>query len=172
MARPRANRVADQADGACVSLPIDDMPGYLIRRAKQKTAGCFESVSAQHKLTPQQYAILVAAQLYRDMDQQELGGRVGLDGSTLGDVVTRLEQRGLILRRIDGRHRRLIVSNEGQELLARVQPDVQRAQQAILDPLTTREGAQLLRLLSKLVGITNRYHRARVRRTLGMPLMK
>ncbi|MBL0422983.1 winged helix-turn-helix transcriptional regulator [Ramlibacter sp. AW1] len=147
-------------------LPPDlqDMPGYLIRRAKQKTTNCFEPITAGHKLTPQQYAILEATLLHPDIDQNELGERVALDGSTLGDVVVRLEQRGLLQRRVDGRHRRLTLSAQGQALLEQVQPAVERAQQQILHPLTAREREQLLRLLSKLVGVNNRWYSRGTRR--------
>lgn len=144
-----------------------DMPGHLIRRAKQKATLAFEPITGQHKLTPLQYAILQATLLHPEIDQNELGERVGLDASTLGDVVARLEQRGLLGRRTDGRHRRLRVSSAGQDLLERVRPAVEQAQAQILQPLTAREREQLLRLLSKMVGVNNRYHRTRTARRAG-----
>ena len=49
-------------------------------------------------LTPLQFAVLVA--LYRDgpEDQMRLGGALALDRTTIGVVVKKLEERGLVAR--------------------------------------------------------------------------
>lgn len=143
---------------------LHDMPGYLIRVARQRSMACFEAVSTRHKITPQQYAILKITHLYPDIDQNELGERVSLDGSTLSEMVGRMEQRGLLERRVDGRSRRLRLTDMARQLLLQVQPEVDAAQRLLLQPLTERERLRLLQLLSKLVGASNSHHQPRRRR--------
>lgn len=151
--------------GAPPLASLHDMPGYLIRVARQRSMACFEDISGRHKITPQQYAILKVTHLFPGIDQNELGERVSLDGSTLSEMVVRMEQRGLLERRADGRSRRLHLTEPARALLLQVQPEVEQAQQRMLQPLTERERQRLLQLLSKLVGASNSHHQPRRRRS-------
>ncbi len=145
-------------------LSMYSMPGHLIRRAKQKTTQTFAPIVRRFNLTPIQYVVLKAVAICPGVDQAELGEIVGLDMSTTGQVVARLEQRGLLMRRPDGRSQRVEVLPEGTALLEELRPMLSASQEEIMQPLTSKERQQLLRLLSKMLGMTNLYHQPRARK--------
>lgn len=144
-------------------LVMYSMPGHLIRRAKQKTTLTFAPITRRFNLTPIQYIVLKAASIRPGVDQAELGDIVGLDTSTTGQVAARLEQRALIVRRPDGRRQRVEASAEGLALLAQLGPMLDAIQDEIVRPLTAKEKQQLLRLLSKMLGMANLYHQPKPR---------
>jgi DNA-binding MarR family transcriptional regulator len=135
------------------------MPGYLIRRSKQLTTFAFSSISKSHGITPVQYAALSILNARPALDQTELAEIAGLDATTTGGVLQRLEARGLISRSDVGNRRVSSLTCDGLELLAQLHPAVAKAQIKVLSPLTKREQMQLLRLMSKLNGVSNRYYK-------------
>ncbi len=153
-------------------LTMYSMPGHLIRRAKQKTTLTFAPIARRFNLTPIQYAVLKAIAICPAVDQAELGEIVGLDTSTTGQVVARLEQRNLVTRQADGRRQRVEATDEAHAMLKELQPILADIQEEITHPLTAKERQQFLRLLSKMLGIANLYHQPRARgrrRTLPGP---
>ncbi|MDX3906261.1 MAG: MarR family winged helix-turn-helix transcriptional regulator [Pigmentiphaga sp.] len=164
--KPRTDDVPAEPDPLLV---LYSMPGHLIRRAKQKTTLAFAPIARRFNLTPIQYVVLKAVAIRPGVDQAELGDIVGLDTSTTGQVVARLEQRGLIGRRADGRRQRVEIQPEGLSMLEALQPALSDIQEEITHPLTAKEKQQFLRLLSKMLGIANLYHQPRARRRPRTP---
>jgi DNA-binding MarR family transcriptional regulator len=147
--------------------PLPDfrsMPGYLIRRSKQHSTGIFMEACKGAGITPIQFAALSVLHFRPGVDQTELGELAGLDPSTAGGVIQRLQSRGLLRRSEHGQRRICHLSSEGVAILNRIAPLVKAAQERILAPLTARERAQLLRLMSKLNGVSNRYYTASAER--------
>jgi len=144
-------------------LAMYSMPGHLIRRAKQKTTLAFMPITRRFNLTPIQYVVLKAVSIRPGVDQAELGDIVGLDTSTTGQVAARLEQRSLIVRRPDCRRQRVEASAAGLALLEQLGPMLEDIQDEVVRPLTAKERQQLLRLLSKMVGVANLHHQPRPR---------
>ncbi len=155
-----AGRTADPADPL---LAMYSMPGHLIRRAKQKTTLTFAPITRRFNLTPIQYVVLKAVALRPAVDQAELGDIVALDTSTTGQVVARLEQRSLIARWPDGRRQRVEATADGLAMLDQLRPMLDDIQQEITHPLTAKERRQLLRLLSKMLGVATLYYQPRPR---------
>jgi DNA-binding MarR family transcriptional regulator len=139
-------------------LTMYSMPGHLIRRAKQKTTLTFAPIVKRFNLTPIQYAVLKTTSICPAVDQAELGEIVGLDTSTTGQVVARLEQRGLVTRKAEGRRQRVEATPAAMDLLKELGPLLAEIQEEITSPLTLKERQQLLRLLSKMLGIANHHH--------------
>jgi DNA-binding MarR family transcriptional regulator len=153
--------VADAAAMAGEPLPdFVSMPGYLIRRSKQTSTGIFMEACKGTGITPIQFAALSILRFRPGIDQTEVGELAGLDASTTGGVIHRLQQRGLVRRSEQGHRRICHLTAEGETILSRITPLVRAAQQRTLAPLTARERLQLLRLMSKLNGVTNRYYTA------------
>lgn len=140
------------------------MPGYLIRRSKQVSTGVFAETCKDFGITPIQFAALTILRFQPDSDQTEIGEIAALDPSTAGDVIQRLERRGLIRRHEDGQRRVCNLTRDGAALLDQVTPLVAQAQRIVLGELTAREQAQLLRLLSKLNGVSNLHYTRTARR--------
>ncbi len=153
------NDLDERGDGDAAIQRLSALPGYLLRRARQKSTEIFIEV-CNGALTSVQYAVMAVIAARPGLDQSEIGELAGLDTSTAADVLQRLEARGLILRRADGRRRASEVSPKGHELIATLRPKIEQAQTRILAALTSREREQLLRLLSKMVGVSNRYYSA------------
>ena len=140
------------------------MPGYLIRRSKQLSTGIFSETCKDFGMTPIQFAALTILYLRPGIDQAELGDVAALDPSTAGDVLQRLERRGLVQRHEQGQRRICDLTTGGMALLRQVTPQVAAAQRRLLAALTAREQAQLLRLLSKMNGVSNLHFKGSARR--------
>lgn len=139
------------------------LPGHHIRRLHQIAVAIFLQETEAHGITPVQYAALQTVGNAPGIDQRTLAGTIGLDTSTVAGVIDRLEARGLLARGTspnDRRVRLLTLTAEGQALLVKVVPDMQKAQQRILAPLPKAERAEFMRMLRTLVDANNELSRA------------
>lgn len=131
---------------------------HLIRRLHQQSTAVFQTRTqdAGFDLTSVQFAALDAVQQQPGIDQASLAATIGFDRATIGGVVDRLEQKGLIQRTVspaDRRARVLELTDDGQELLASCSPVVEALQDEILGPLTNEERAIFLKLAQKALGL-------------------
>lgn len=146
--------------------PMDDfhvMPGHLIRRAHQISVAIFMDECAEHHLTPVQYACLSGLRAQPGIDATRLAALVAFDRSTLGNVLERLEAKGLVARTASPEDRRvkiLHITPEGETMLKAVTASVDNTQARILAPLDADERKTFLALLSKLVDVNNDASRA------------
>lgn len=141
------------------------MPGHLARRFQQIAVAIFhaETEADGFDLTPVQFAALAALAQHPDIDQATLAGLIAYDRTTIGGVVDRLLQKGLLARSVSPRDRRahvLRMTEEGQAVLAGCIPAVERAQQVMLRGLTEAEGAEFVRLFQKAIAAANDLSRA------------
>ncbi|MFM7532537.1 MAG: MarR family winged helix-turn-helix transcriptional regulator [Rubrivivax sp.] len=144
-------------------VELDDLPGYHIRRLQQIAVALFLQEAEPFGLTPVQYAALKGVASAPGVDQRTLARSIGLDTSTTGGVIDRLEARGLLQRNAnpdDRRVRLLTLSREGLALLEQVTPAMLRAQQRILEPLPAVQRKQFMRMLRTLVETNNALSRA------------
>jgi len=133
-------------------------PGHLIRRAHQISWALFLDECAEYNITPVQYSALVAIKERPGVDATRLSALIAFDRSTIGNVIERLENRGLVTRKAsaeDKRQKLLFLSEEGQQLLRDVTPLVERVQERILAPLTEEERETFVRLLDRLGQVNN-----------------
>jgi DNA-binding MarR family transcriptional regulator len=145
------------------TVDLDALPGHHIRRLHQIAVAIFLQELEATGLTPVQYAALQAVANTPGIDQRTLARGIGLDTSTLGGVIDRLEARGLVQRNAspeDRRVRLLTPSREGAALLAHAVPAMLRAQERMLEPLPPRERATFMRMLRTLVTANNELSRA------------
>ncbi|WP_424135517.1 MarR family winged helix-turn-helix transcriptional regulator [Roseomonas chloroacetimidivorans] len=134
-------------------LLLRDKPGHLMRRVQQRSTSIFAEESREFGVTGPQHVIMVALAHHPGVDQNTVAELVDLDRSTTGDVLARLERRGLILRKVneeDRRGRVLFLSASGQKMLQDMGPAVARTQERFLAPLSAAERKQFLNLLRKL----------------------
>jgi DNA-binding MarR family transcriptional regulator len=142
------------------------MPGHLIRRLQQIALALFLDEAKAFDFTPVQYAALAAIGNQPGLDQTALCNAIALDRSTIGDVVGRLEKKGLIRRTsgaADRRTKSLHITAAGVRLLKDIAPAVESAQRLILDPLKPGERAAFMRMLKHLVHLNNAHSRAPLR---------
>lgn len=138
-------------------------PGHLIRRCQQIAVGIFLEEAAEWDLTPVQYAALVAIRENPGLDQRTLVRLIAIDRSTVGNLLQRMEAKGLITRTVpktNQRVKQLYVTEAGQKLLRSAAGAVRRAQARILAPLPPGDRALFMRCLARMVDINNAYSRA------------
>lgn len=142
-------------------LHLYSTPGHVLRRAWQYAQACFEREVAPMGVTSPQFSILYAISIIPGMEQQEVAQAVHYDPATTGGVLLRLEKAGLIQRkpsRRSPRGRAIYLTAEGEAQLERVLPSIWRNQNVLMQRLSEDEQAELLRLLSKMAGITNSFN--------------
>ncbi|WP_268903355.1 MarR family transcriptional regulator [Bordetella petrii] len=137
-------------------------PGYLVRRLNQIHYALFYEECKTQNVTPVQYGVLTALSLSPWLDQTAIGMELGLDRTTTADVIKRLQERGLVERRVnpnDKRSRQAVITQEGLRIMGLLQGGMARAQQRLLEPLTPRNREVFMKLLSTLVEANNQYSR-------------
>ncbi len=142
---------------------LDELPGHAIRRLQQIAVAVFLQEAEPFGLTPVHFGALQAVRRSPGVDQRTLAGTIGLDTSTTGGVIDRLEARGLLRRNpspTDRRVRLLTPTDEGLALLDQVYPAMLRAQDRILEPLPAQERQEFMRMLRVLVSANNELSRA------------
>ncbi len=135
---------------------LREKAGYLLRRAFQRSQALFAEESRAFDITAPQYIILVALALRPGVDQNSLAETVDLDRWTTGDVLARLERRGLLARevdRADRRCRKLFLTEAGEELVRDMEASGVRVNHRLLAPLSPDEQHEFLRLLRKLMDV-------------------
>ena len=127
-------------------------PGFLIRRAHQIAVSIFMEETGELGITNRQYGILLLLKQQSGLDQISVAKLLGLDRSTTGMVLTKLEQDGLVARYVGDRDRRrlrLKLTRAGERMLARLAEPARRAQAHVLSAFTAKERDEFLRLLDK-----------------------
>jgi MarR family transcriptional regulator, lower aerobic nicotinate degradation pathway regulator len=141
-------------------------PGHLIRRLQQIAVAIFMSEAKAFDITPVQYAALLAIDLHPGIDQTALASIVAFDKSTISAVLERLIAKDLVHRiqsENDRRTKVLKITPAGRQLLRRIEPAVQSAQDLILSPLQPGERKQFMKLMQRLVHINNQRSRVPLR---------
>lgn len=139
------------------------LPGHLLRRCQQIAVSIFLQECRSFDLTPLQFAVLSALEQNGPIDQVRLGGLTALDRTTIGVVVSKLEDRGLAARRRSDKDRRsnvITISDAGRALLEAATPAALAAQARVVAPLDADEQAQLVDLLGRIAAGNNDESRA------------
>ena len=142
---------------------LNDLPGHLMRRLQQIAVGIFLDETADSAITPVQFALLFAASREPGMDQRTLAARIGFDTSTIGAVLDRLEERGIVrcsASPTDRRVRLLTVTREGEALLDGAMPAMRRAQKRMLAPLPPADRERFVEMMRILVESNHAWSRA------------
>lgn len=128
--------------------------GHLIRRAQQRHAALWqEQVSTE--VSSVQYAALAVLERMPGASQSELGAELDLDRSTIADIVSRLERRGLIERSAhesDRRRYSLQLTAAGLAEVDQLRPLVAEANVELTEELGADELATLRMLLKRILG--------------------
>lgn len=133
-------------------------PGFLLRRAHQIGVSLFMEEAANEGVTTTQYGLMYILRARPGLDQASLARLIGLDRSTTGLVLGKLEEAGLVARdaAIDDRRRKVLnLTTKGQTMMRRLAEPARRAQEKVLKPFTASERTQFLALLTKFVDAYN-----------------
>ena len=145
---------------------LSGRPGFLIRRLHQIHLALFAEECAPFGVTPVQFSIMTVAGAQPGLEQVALAQEIGVDRTTLTNVLTRLERRGLIARAAvasDRRVKRVTLTEDGRAVLDRMQGAAERAHARTIEALAPAERAAFLDALRDLVNAGNGYGRAPMR---------
>jgi DNA-binding MarR family transcriptional regulator len=138
--------------------PLFGRPGFLIRRLHQLHCSLFIEETRGYDITPVQYSLMTALAARGELEQNGLALEIGLERSSVAEVVPRLQRRGLLKRRRspdDGRVRLIRLTRKGGVLLRRMAVAVQRAHDRTIDQLGKRDRDWFLLQLIRLVEANN-----------------
>lgn len=123
------------------AVDLSTHPGHLARRLQQAHYLLW-NVMVSEEITSPQFAVLNALVDEPGLDQRTVGERVGLDRSTMSEVVSRLGRRGLLDKMRDpqdGRRFLLRLTDDGARTHRRLMVRTARMNQMFLAPLSARE---------------------------------
>lgn len=143
--RAKAKRLAEE-------FSLDDAPGYLLRRLDAAAAILYEQTTGQTDLTPRQFGVLLRLYQLGPMKQSELGTRLNIDRSTLGEMISRMAERGLLNRGSAGSRRsaELSLTSLGEETLLLLIEPVVTSQKKLLEHLPQEYRALFIKCLRLL----------------------
>lgn len=142
--------------------PIYGRAGYLIRRCHQIGVSIFLEEAGDDDITPVQYAALRHLLDHPGIDQITLAGHIAIDRSTVGNVVQRMEAKGLLRRKpgvTDRRTKLLYISSKGESIVLRMEAGVTRTQERLLEPLDDDQRVLFLEMLRTISNANNQYSR-------------
>jgi len=140
--------------------PLDKLyrrPGFMIRRAHQISVSLFLEETGALGITNRQYGIMLVLKAEPGIDQITVAKLLGLDRSTTGMVLTKLEDAGLVGRVVgdDRRKRSLKLTPAGERMLKQLAEPARRAQERVLSAFSPRERETFLDLLDKFARAFN-----------------
>ncbi|MEM7317706.1 MAG: MarR family transcriptional regulator [Pseudomonadota bacterium] len=131
---------------------LDDQVGFVLRLVRQRHVAIFQKL-APFDLTPTQFSALVRLAEMGECSQNELGRRTAMDVATIKGVVDRLRKKGLVQIQADPQDKRrtmLSVHSNYRAIADKLHDAGHRITAQTMEPLTSREQAEFLRLLKKL----------------------
>jgi DNA-binding MarR family transcriptional regulator len=129
-------------------------PGFMIRRVHQIAVSLFLEETGMLGITNRQWGILFVLKHRPGIDQISVAKLLGLDRSTTGMVLGKLEANGLVKRAVGARDKRrhhLQLTPAGEIMLAKLAGPARRARTRALSAFTTREQTLFLDLLGKFI---------------------
>jgi DNA-binding MarR family transcriptional regulator len=145
---------------------LSDRPGHLIRRLHQIHVAMFLEECAEYSLTPVQYAVMTVLFQQPDLDQISIANEAAIDRTNVADVLARLEERGIVTRRVSPADRRMklaALTDEGARITRDMETAMQRAQERFMAPLPPARRAEFMNFLTELVEANNAFSRAPAR---------
>ena len=156
--KSRNDSVRAALDAAQLKSLLFQRPGFLIRRLHQIHTSLFLEETAGFDITAVQYSLLTALSEHGEMDQNTLALEIGLERSSVAEVLPRLEVRGLIARRqsLDDRRVKLVkLERTGKSTVRRMQSAVQRAHDRTIEAVPKASHDLFMLQLIRLVESNN-----------------
>jgi DNA-binding MarR family transcriptional regulator len=140
----------------------DDSLHYLLKHAQLRLAELTAPALDPFGISGRQCAVLLAVNQQAPSSQHDIAQRMGVDRTTMVDLVDELEAKGLVQRRPDPRDRRknvVALTEAGRTTLEEATRAVDEAERRFLGPLSDDEAAafrEALRMAALAPGLTAR----------------
>jgi DNA-binding MarR family transcriptional regulator len=155
----------DRARDAAVPMPVPTIhrvPAHLARRFHQICLGVLSEVTQPEDLSPVEYAVLGSLDDSPGIDQRTLAERIGVDVVSAHQLIGKLEARDLVEQTIapnDRRARALTLTQKGARLRRRLRPEIAKAHERIMVPLSERECIAFVDMLGRIIDANEAYAR-------------
>jgi DNA-binding MarR family transcriptional regulator len=136
------------------SWPLDQRPGFLVRRLHQIHVALFQKRCAAFEITPLQYSLLSALAARGVADQTTLAADVALDRTTTTGALKRLQSRNFIARTVgreDRRAQTCRITAAGTTLLAKIEAPARAAHRDTLSSLHKAEQKRFIAMMQRIV---------------------
>lgn len=133
-------------------------PGFLIRRLHQIHLHLFNEETREYNISPVQYSLLTVLDEHGEVDQNTLALKLGLERTSVAEVIPRLVARGLLSRRqneTDKRFKLVKLTEQGKSLLDEMRDAVERAHDRTINPVSPEQQQLLMEIMTKLVEANN-----------------
>lgn len=148
--------MVDLAPSGVTLGPLDDIVGYLLRRAQIAVFEDFGRRFEALDLTPAQFSTLVVIAETPGLRQSDVAAALGVQPPNFVALINEMERRGLVERLRSGEDRRayaLRLSKAGAALLGRARDAQAEQEQAIRTLIGEPERRRLMQTLRRLSGI-------------------
>lgn len=133
--------------------PLKLLPGYVLRRASSKVAAELSARLAPLGLRSSDVSVLLLIEVNPGVTQSELGRVLDIQRANMNPIVSKLSDRGLIVReKVDGRSQRLVLTGEGVALTSRARAAIEMFEEALATRVPVKLRPHLLPVLSALWG--------------------
>jgi DNA-binding MarR family transcriptional regulator len=142
-----------------LAWPLEQRPGYLIRRLHQIHVALFQEKCAAFEITPLQYSLLTALAKRGTADQTTLALDIALDRTTTTGALKRLQSRGFVDRATahhDRRSQACRLTRAGAVLLRRMEKSARAAHLETVDALSKADQKRFIALMQKIVTARSR----------------
>jgi DNA-binding MarR family transcriptional regulator len=133
-----------------VTRNAEPMLMYLVKQVELAIRSRLDDLLRPDALTALQYTALTALEHHPDISSAQLARNSFVTAQTMADMITALEERGLVERHRDQADRRRLavaLTPAGQELLDRYRDQMTAIESRMLDGLTKPQTAALRRSL-------------------------
>jgi DNA-binding MarR family transcriptional regulator len=137
-----------------LSWPLEQRPGYLIRRLHQIHVALFQKECAAFEITPLQYSLLTALAARGTADQTTLAADVALDRTTTTGALKRLESRNFVERSVLDRDRRAQIcrlTKTGRALLQKMERSARIAHLKTVSDLSKADQIRFISMMQRIV---------------------
>lgn len=134
--------------------PLQQRPGFLIRRLHQIHAALFQESCAAFDVTPLQYSLLSALAVRGTADQTTLAVDIALDRTTTTGALKRLAARKFVERAINGDDRRARackLTSAGRLLLAEIEAPARMAHLQTLGGLSKANQRLFITMMQQII---------------------
>ncbi len=132
------------------TLRLDTGLGFLVRLLDTRFKILYEQLTTQSEITPRQFGVLLILYQCGTLTLTELAGHIRVDRSTLGEMISRMEERSLITKRINENDRRsaeVSLAPFGKHALLELVSGVSQLQTVLLAPLATEDRPHFMRCM-------------------------
>lgn len=138
-------------------MELEQCINFVLTRAQQSVHQLFKAEVAPFGVTPGQYAVLQCLWDENGQTAKQIADRLGLDASTVTGILDRMEQKGLIEKRVDPKDRRalkVLLTPKGEGLKDPLNEAIDSANRKALQGLSEEESETLRRILMNMAGMT------------------